>query len=222
MCWVASSYAWHTFLNKELTLFLKCREFWCCKYKIFIDLVITEQWKGEKQKRELVHLQWPLCPSMKVVIPVNSLTSLLLPELLESSLTTSPFITELCHLDCSSRSKLLEGSFLLFFHLANRTSRNAKSEWTPVSYLQNNMGHLRAMKCLCHCFSLVASEVVFSFVATYFCACIIPLPPTAQQRLWGEQKTLFLTQNATKSQRIWQSFADMCSQCPAVFRPAAA
>lgn len=129
------------FLNKELTLFLKCREFWCCKYKIFIDLVITEQWKGEKQKRELVHLQWPLCPSMKVVIPVNSLTSLLLPELLESSLTTSPFITELCHLDCSSRSKLLEGSFLLFFHLANRTSRNAKSEWTPVSYLQNNTGH---------------------------------------------------------------------------------
>lgn len=97
----------------------------------------------------------------------------------------------LCHLDCSSRSKLLEGSFLLFFHLANRTSRNAKSEWTPVSYLQNNMGHLRAVKCLCHCFSLVASEVVFSFVATYFCACIIPLPPTAQQRLWGEQKTLF-------------------------------
>lgn len=95
MCWDASSYAWHRFLNKELTLFLKCGEFWCCKYKIFIDLVITEQWKGEKQKRELVHLQWPLCPSMKVVIPVNSLTSLLLPELLESSLTTSPFITEL-------------------------------------------------------------------------------------------------------------------------------
>lgn len=67
----------------------------CCKYIIFIDLVITGQWKAEKQKRGLVHLLCPLYPSMKVVIPVNSLTSLLLPELLELCLTTSTSITEL-------------------------------------------------------------------------------------------------------------------------------
>lgn len=127
----------------------------------------------------------------------------------------------LCHLDCSSRSELLEGSFLLFFHLANRTSGNAKSEWTPVSYLQNNMGHFGAVKCLCYCFSLVAVKL---YSALYLFISLPVESPYLQLHNKGfeENRSCYLTQNATKSQKSWQSFAEMCSRCPAIFRPVAA
>lgn len=62
---------------------------------------------------------------------------------------------DLCHWDCSSRSKLLEGSFLPFFHLDREQAGRQSLTWTPVSYLQNNMSHLGAVKCFCHCFNLV-------------------------------------------------------------------